>query len=137
MITGRILGIDHGDARIGVALSDPSAFLASPLCVIKSTKTALDEIDALVKEHGVATIVVGLPRNMNGSYGPAAEKVRAFMEKLREKVGVPVEEWDERLSTVSAHNALREAGLNGKKRKDVVDKVAAQIILQNYLDAQS
>jgi len=105
--------------------------------VIKSTKTALDEIDALVKEHGVATIVVGLPRNMNGSYGPAAEKVRAFMEKLREKVGVPVEEWDERLSTVSAHNALREAGLNGKKRKDVVDKVAAQIILQNYLDAQS
>jgi putative Holliday junction resolvase len=137
MITGRILGIDHGDARIGVALSDPTAFLASPLCVIPNTKSALDEIDALVKEHGVVAIVTGLPRNMNGSYGPAAEKVRVFIGKLREKTGLPVEEWDERLSTVSAHNALREAGLDGKKRKHVVDKVAAQIILQNYLDAQA
>ena len=137
MVSGRILGIDHGDARIGVALSDPTAMLASPLCVIANTKTALDEIEALVREHGVVRIVVGLPRNMNGSYGPAADKVRAFIDTLRERTGLPVFEWDERLSTVSAHNALREAGLDGKKRKGVVDKVAAQIILQNYLDAQA
>lgn len=137
MITGRILGIDHGDARIGVALSDPTGVLASPLCVIPGTGKAADEIAALVREHGAAAIVVGLPRNMNGSYGPAAAKVRAFMDKLRSTTGVPVLEWDERLSTVSANNALREAGLDGKKRREVVDKVAAQIILQNYLDAQS
>ncbi len=133
---GRILGIDHGDVRIGIALSDPTAFLASSLCVLDSTNAGLDRIVALIGEHQVDKIVVGLPRNMDGSYGPATGKVRAFIEKLKTKTDVPVFEWDERLSTVSAHNALREAGFNGKKRKGVVDKVAAQIILQNYLDAQ-
>lgn len=134
---GRVLGIDHGDVRIGIALSDPTAFLASSLCVIDSTNAGIDRIIALVAEHEVEKIVVGLPRNMNGSYGPATDKVRAFVKKLKTKTTVPVFEWDERLSTVSAHHALREAGLNGKKRKGVVDKVAAQIILQNYLDAQA
>lgn len=133
---GRILGIDHGDVRIGIALSDPTAFLASSLCVIDSTNAGLERVVALIVEHQVEKIVVGLPRNMDGSYGPATAKVRVFIEKLKVKTSVPVFEWDERLSTVSAHNALREAGLNGKKRKGVVDKVAAQIILQNYLDAQ-
>jgi putative Holliday junction resolvase len=133
---GRVLGIDHGDARIGIALSDPTAFLSSPLCVLDSTNAGLDQIVALITEHQVDKIVVGLPRNMDGSYGSATEKVRSFIEKLKTRTGVPVFEWDERLSTVSAHNALREAGLNGKRRKGVVDKVAAQIILQNYLDAQ-
>jgi putative Holliday junction resolvase len=134
---GRVLGIDHGDVRIGVAMSDETAFLASPLCVLDSTNAGLDRIVALIAEHAVEKIVVGLPRNMDGSYGSATEKVRKFIEKLKTKTDVSVFEWDERLSTVSAHNALREAGLNGKKRKGVVDKVAAQIILQNYLDAQS
>ncbi|MDD3276720.1 MAG: Holliday junction resolvase RuvX [Kiritimatiellales bacterium] len=133
---GRILGIDHGDVRIGIAMSDETAFLASSLCVLDSTNAGLDQIVALVVEHKVEKIVVGLPRNMNGSYGPATEKVRKFIEKLESRISIPVVEWDERLSTVSAHNALREAGLDGKKRKGVVDKVAAQIILQNYLDAQ-
>lgn len=133
---GRLLGIDHGDARIGIAMSDETAFLASPLTTVKSNRMATDEIVALVEEHGVEKIVIGLPRNMDGSYGPATEKVRAFAEKLKQKTDVPIVEWDERLSTVSAHNALREAGLDGRKRKGVVDKVAAQIILQNYLDAQ-
>lgn len=132
---GRVLGIDYGDVRIGLALSDPTAFLASSLCVLESTKIGLDQIIALIAEHKVEKIVVGLPRNMDGSYGSATEKVRAFIEKLRAKTTVPVLEWDERLSTVSAHNALREAGLSGKQRKGLVDKVAAQIILQNYLDA--
>jgi putative Holliday junction resolvase len=132
---GRILGIDHGDVRIGIAMSDETAFLASSLCVIDSTNAGLDQIVALIVEHQVERIVVGLPRNMDGSYGPATEKVRKFIEKLKAKTDVPVSEWDERMSTVSAHNALREAGLDGRKRKGVVDKVAAQIILQNYLDA--
>jgi putative Holliday junction resolvase len=111
--------------------------LASSLCVLDSTNAGLDRLVALILEHQVEKVVVGLPRNMDGSYGPATAKVRAFIEKLKTKTEVPIFEWDERLSTVSAHNALREAGLNGKKRKGVVDKVAAQIILQNYLDAQA
>jgi putative Holliday junction resolvase len=133
---GRVLGIDHGDARIGIALSDETAFLASSLCVLDSTNAGLDRIIELVVSYHVEKIVVGLPRNMDGSYGPASDKVRAFIEKLKTRTCVPVFEWDERMSTVSAHNALREAGLDGKRRKGVVDKVAAQIILQNYLDAQ-
>lgn len=133
---GRVLGIDHGDVRIGIAMSDETAFLASPLCTVDSTNAGLEQIVALIAEHAVEKIVVGLPRNMDGSYGPATGKVRKFIEKLKTKTDVPVFEWDERLSTVSAHNALREAGLDGKQRKGVVDKVAAQIILQNFLDSQ-
>jgi putative Holliday junction resolvase len=134
---GRILGIDHGDVRIGIALSDPTEFLASPLCVLDSTKAGMDQILALIAEHQIEKIVVGLPRNMDGSYGSATEKVRNFIEKLKTRTAIPIFEWDERMSTVSAHHALREAGLDGKQRKGVVDKVAAQIILQNYLDAQA
>ncbi len=131
----RILGIDHGDVRIGIAMSDETAFLASPLTTVQNGKAAIGEIVSLVLENNVETIVVGLPRNMNGTYGPATEKVRAFIEKLSTKTDVPIVEWDERLSTVSAHNNLREAGLDGRKHKKVIDKVAARIILQNYLDA--
>jgi putative Holliday junction resolvase len=134
---GRVLGIDHGDVRIGIALSDPTEFLASPLCVLDSTKAGLDQIVALIAKHEVEKVVIGLPRNMDGSYGSATEKVRRFIEKLKKKIDIPVFEWDERLSTVSAHHALREAGFDGKQRKGLVDKVAAQIILQNYLDAQA
>ena len=133
---GRILGIDHGDVRIGIALSDPTEFLASPLCVLDCTRAGMYQILALIAEHQVEKIVIGLPRNMDGSYGSATEKVRQFIEKLKSRTDVPIFEWDERMSTVSAHNALREAGLDGKQRKGVVDKVAAQIILQNFLDAQ-
>jgi putative Holliday junction resolvase len=133
---GRILGIDHGTVRIGVAMSDETEFLASPLTTVQSGKAAVDELVSIVTEHEVRTIVVGLPRNMNGTYGPATEKVRAFIVKLSKRTDVPIVEWDERLSTVSAHKDLREAGLDGRQRKGVVDKVAARIILQNYLDAQ-
>lgn len=132
----RVLGIDHGDVRIGIAMSDETAFLASPLTTIQNGKTAIGEIVALIVEHKIETIVIGLPLNMNGSCGPATEKVRKFAAKLSAKTDVPIIELDERLTTVAAHDALREAGLDGKKRKGVVDMAAAQIILQDYLDAQ-
>jgi putative Holliday junction resolvase len=133
---GRILGIDHGDVRIGVAMSDETAFLASPLTTVKNGKGAVDEIVALVEEHAVEKIIIGLPLNMDGSAGPAAEKVRRFAAKLAKKTAVPIIESDERLTTVTAHHNLREAGLDGKKRKGVVDMAAAQIILQDWLDMQ-
>lgn len=134
---GRILGVDHGDARIGIALSDPTAFLASPLDTVRNTPRAAEEIAALAARHDVGQIVIGLPRNMDGSYGPAVKKVRHFISELTAHTSIPVVEWDERLSTVSAHHALREAGLDGRQRKGVVDQEAARIILQNYLDAQA
>lgn len=133
---GRILGIDYGDARIGVAMSDETAFLASPLTTVRSGKGAAAEIAALAAEHGVEKIVIGLPFNMDGSAGPAADKVRAFSKKLSALVDVPIIENDERLTTVTAHHHLREAGLDGRKRKSVVDMAAAQVILQDFLDAQ-
>ncbi len=133
---GRILGIDHGDVRIGIAMSDETAFLASPLTTVRNGKAAVDEIVALVEEHGVETIVIGLPLNMDGSCGPATEKVRKFSARLARRTDVPIIESDERLTTVTAHHNLREAGLDGKKRKGVVDMAAAQVILQDWLDSQ-
>lgn len=133
---GRILGIDFGAVRIGVAMSDETAFLASPLTTVRNGKAAADEVAALVREHAVETIVIGLPYNMDGSMGPAVEKVRAFSKKLARKTDVPIVESDERLTTVAAHDQLRAAGLDGKKRKGVVDMAAAQIILQDWLDMQ-
>lgn len=131
---GRILGIDYGDVRIGVAMSDETAFLASPLITVINGENAVDEIVALVQENSVERIVIGLPLNMNGSEGAATDKVRKFSKKLSEKISIPIIESDERLTTVEAHHNLREAGLDGKKRKGVVDMAAAQIILQDYLD---
>lgn len=133
----RILGVDHGDVRIGIAMSDETAFLASPLTTVQNSKRAADEIAALITENHVEKVVIGLPLNMDGSAGPAAEKVRKFAAKLAKKTDVPILESDERLTTVTAHHNLREAGLDGKKRKGVVDMAAAQIILQDWLDMQS
>ena len=134
---GRILGIDYGDVRIGIAMSDETEFLASPLTTVRNGKGAVDEIVALIAEHQVEKIIIGLPLNMDGSAGPATEKVRAFSKKLSKKTPLPIVENDERLTTVTAHHNLREAGLDGKKRKGVVDMAAAQIILQDWLDMRS
>lgn len=133
---GRILGIDHGDVRIGIAMSDETAFLASPLATVQNGKGAADEIAALVVKYDVEKIVIGLPLNMDGSAGPATEKTRRFAAKLATKTDVPIVESDERLTTVTAHHNLREAGLDGRQRKGVVDMAAAQIILQDWLDLQ-
>lgn len=132
----RILGIDHGDVRIGIAMSDETEFLASPLTTVQNGKGAVDAIVELIEEYGVEKIVIGLPLNMDGSFGPATEKVRKFSTKLAKKTAVPIIESDERLTTVTAHHNLREAGLDGRQRKGVVDMAAAQVILQDWLDAQ-
>ncbi|MBQ6231978.1 MAG: Holliday junction resolvase RuvX [Clostridia bacterium] len=131
----RVLGLDVGDRRIGVALSDEGQLIASPLTVIQSVGWGPDsrEILRLMREHGADLIVCGLPRNMDGSEGFQAEKVRRFMQVLIDQ-GVPVAWMDERLTTVSAQRALIEGGVRREDRKKSVDKVAAAVILQAWLD---
>ena len=134
----KALGIDLGDARVGVSISDDLGMLAHPLETIPAQSTdVLKRILALALERSVTTIVVGMPRNMNGTLGPAADKAKAFIEALRRESTIPVVAWDERLSTVSAQRALQEAGRNAKKQRAVIDQVAAQIILQIWLDSQA
>lgn len=133
----RVLGIDPGEARVGVAVSDDLGMLAHPLETIHTAKTRpVMRIAELAAARGISTIVVGVPRNMDGTFGPAAEKAKAFIAELREAVSCPVLPWDERLTTVSAERALREAGRKAKDQRAVVDQAAAQIILQGWLDAQ-
>lgn len=135
---GRILGVDVGERRVGFAVSDPTEFLASShgMVEVQSPAHAANETVRLCRELGAAKVVVGMPINMDGSRGPAAQKAEAFAEALRGKLDLPVDTWDERLSTKSAHDVLIEAGTRREKRKGLVDKLAAQIMLQNYLDAQ-
>ncbi len=133
----RILALDHGTKRIGVALSDETASLAQPLEFIPAEPfaKALERIEEIVKERQVREILVGLPRNMNGTYGPAAESARQFAATLKEALGIPVKTWDERLTTVQANRFLIQAGLSREQRKTRVDQSAAAILLQSYLEA--
>ena len=135
----RALGIDHGEARVGLAISDELGMLAHPLETIhvKETADPVARIAAIVVRDKIGMIVLGMPRNMDGSYGPAAEKVRAFAEKLRAACACEVKLWDERLTSVAAQRALHEAGRNVKQSRAVIDQVAAQMILQGWLDAQA
>lgn len=132
----RVIGLDVGDRRIGVALSDPLGFTAQRLTVIERTAPAQDVevVQSLVTQHGVQTVVIGLPLTMRGERGPQAQKVAAFSEALRRRLAVPIELVDERLTTVQGERALRETGTRRRKRKAVIDQVAAQLILQQYLD---
>ncbi|MBU1908654.1 MAG: Holliday junction resolvase RuvX [Verrucomicrobia bacterium] len=133
----RVLGLDHGDKRIGAALSDPTEMLASPLSILDASRGGgLEEIGRLCREKDVKKIVVGLPLNMNGTVGPQAEKVRDFVRQIQAALpDIPVETWDERLSSRAGERVLLEAGASRKRRREVLDKMAAQIMLQNYLDA--
>jgi putative holliday junction resolvase len=135
----RALGIDHGDARIGLAISDELGMLAHPLETIhlKDVADPVARIAAIVTRDKIAMIVLGLPRNMDGSYGPAAEKVRAFGEKLKAACVCPLKLWDERLTSVAAQRSLHEAGRTVKNSREVIDQVAAQLILQGWLDSQA
>jgi putative Holliday junction resolvase len=128
-----------GDARIGLALSDETGTLASGLPTLTRVGPRKDvrAILALVRDREVGEVVVGLPRRLDGSVGPQAEKVLAFVESLRAAVRVPVVTWDERLTTVEAERILREKGASAKERKASVDRIAAVLILQGYLDARA
>ena len=135
----RILGVDFGKARIGVAISDELGMLAHPLETIpaKSTEAAAKRIAELAQERSVARVVLGLPRNMSGTLGLAAEEVTAFAGKLRPLLPCDLVLWDERLSTMAANRALRDAGRKTRSTRGVVDQVAAQMILQGYLDREA
>ena len=125
----RIMAIDYGDARTGVALSDPTGFLAGQTFLIKSRKqeVVLEELAALVQRQGAQELVMGYPRNMDGTLGPRAEKYAAFARRLEEATGLPVALWDD-------HRILGEQGVRAKNRKDKIDSVAATLILEGYLD---
>jgi putative holliday junction resolvase len=133
----RILAIDHGLKRIGVAVSDPSGIIAQPLEQISAEpfQGFLDRLRAIIREKEVEMILVGMPRNMDGSHGEAAERVRQFVLVLGEAITVPLKTWDERLTTMQANRLLAEANVRGDKRKARVDKTAAAILLQSYLDS--
>jgi putative Holliday junction resolvase len=132
----RLLALDVGDVRIGVALSDESQTLASGLATLRSLGPRKDvqQVAALVREHGVGELVVGLPLRLDGSRGSQAEKVMAFVERLRRVLPVPVVTQDERLTSVEAGERLREAGVRGRARKARLDQAAACLILQERLD---
>ena len=131
----KIMGIDYGDARTGVAISDLLCSIVGSTYVVPSrnTEKALADIVKLAKDNSVGEIVVGLPKNMNGTEGPRAELCREFAEMLKEATGLPVTMWDERRTTVEAHNILSQHNYHGQKRKNTVDAVAASLILEGYL----
>lgn len=132
----KVLGVDLGLARTGIAISDSNQVLASPLCVIKEkdSKILAQKIGQICKNEGVRKIVVGLPKNMDASEGESAQNARTFADMLGKITNLPVFMMDERGTTITANNFLNGANVYGKKRKNVVDAVAATVILQNYLD---
>ena len=131
----RIMGVDYGDARTGIAVSDLLCSLVGTTTVIHSRnpEKTIAAICDLVREKDVGEIVVGLPKNMDGTEGARAELCRAFAQRLEEVTGLPVKLWDERRTTVEAHNILSQHNYHGKKRKDTVDALAASLILEGYL----
>ena len=132
----RIMGLDIGTRTIGIAISDELGITAQGLKTLirKSMEEDLKEIAAIIRQFEIERIIVGLPQNMDGTLGRQAEKVLRWMEALKEKIEIPVATWDERLSTVGASRVLLEADLSRRKRKKVIDKLAAVLILQGYLD---
>ncbi len=133
----RIMGIDYGDARTGVAISDLLCSIVGSTTVVPSRnrEKAIADIVRLARENSVAQIVVGLPRNMDGSEGPRAALCREFADLLAQATGLPVTMWDERRTTVEAHNILSQHNYHGQKRKNTVDAVAAGLILEGYLNS--
>lgn len=137
----RIMGLDVGSKTIGVAVSDAMGWTAQGLETIKINEAQKDfgikRLKQIIKEHDVSEIVIGLPKNMNGTIGPRAEASKAFGELAEKKFSLPVHYWDERLTTMAAERVLLEADVSRSKRKKVIDKMAAVMILQGYLDRQS
>lgn len=134
----RILSLDHGTKRIGVAISDELKLIAQPLEFVPAEPfpAFLARLKALLVEKEVELVLVGMPRNMNGTYGPAAAKVEEFITQLRETVDVPIKTWDERLTSAQANRYLIEGNVRREKRKEKVDQMAAAILLQSFLDSR-
>ena len=135
----RILGLDYGSKTVGVAVSDPLGFTAQGVEIIRrksenKMRQTLARIEELIAQYQVEEIVLGLPKNMNNTLGERAEACKDFADKLERRTGIPVVMWDERLSTVSAEHVLIESGVRRENRKAVIDKIAACVILQSYLD---
>ena len=132
----KILSVDYGDVRTGIAISDVRGMLASPLCVIEQSyqPKLVDKIVQIVEENKIEKIVIGLPRNMDGSYGYRCDECRSLGDAIAEKIDVDIFYEDERLTTVMAHNVLSDNNVRGKKRKQTVDAVSAVMILQSFLD---
>jgi putative Holliday junction resolvase len=135
----RVLAIDHGTKRMGIALSDPSGMIAQPLEFIPAEPFSrfLGRLKELIQQKEVELILVGMPRNMDGSYGPAAAKVQEFVAVLKENIVVPIRTWDERLTSAQANRFLLQADVRRKERKEKVDQAAAAILLQSFLDSRS
>ena len=138
----RIMGLDFGSKTVGVAVSDPLFITAQGLEIIRrkeenKLRQTLARIEALIVEYEVSEIVLGLPINMNATEGERVEKTKDFAEKLERRTGLPVHFWDERLTTVAADRAMIEAGIRREERKEHVDKIAAVLILQGYLESRS
>lgn len=132
----KVLSVDYGDVRTGIAISDVRGMLASPLCVIEQSyqPKLVDRIVQIVEENKIEKIVIGLPRNMDGSYGYRCDECRSLGDAIAEKIAVDIFYEDERLTTVMAHNVLSDNNVRGKKRKQTVDAVSAVMILQSFLD---
>ena len=135
----RILALDHGTKRIGVAISDELKMIAQPLEFIPAEPAAafLVRLQKILTEKPCELILIGMPRNMDGSYGPAAEKVRAFIEWLKPAVSLPIRTWDERLTSAQANRVLIEGNVRREQRKEKVDAIAAAVLLQSFLDVQA
>jgi putative holliday junction resolvase len=131
------MAIDHGSKRMGIAISDELRIIAQPLEFIESEPfdKFLERLKQIIREKEVSQIIVGIPRNMDGSYGPAALKVQEFVAVLKDAVPLPIKSWDERLTTVQANRYLIEADVRRSRRKEKVDKTAAAILLQSFLDS--
>ena len=133
----RIIGIDYGEARVGIAVSDLLGITAQGLDTLneKNQARVIEHLRGLAKEYNAAEFVVGLPKNMNGTLGERGIKTQEFAKLLEEASGISVKLWDERLTSAAAHNVLAEAQVSGKKRKNAVDKIAAVLILQGYMNS--
>jgi len=131
---GRILGIDYGSKRIGLAMSDPSQFLASTLETLPNDKQTMHRLKMLIEEHAVQLVVVGKPLHMNGTAGESAEKAAKLAEKVSQISRVPVVMWDERWTTKSAENLYRQTGRSASRQRNKIDQVAAAYLLQSFLD---
>ncbi len=130
----KYLGIDYGVKRIGLAVSDPTGLIATSLKYIDASPALLENIENISKEREIDEIVVGLPKNMNGTLGHMAKEAISFVDKLKDRVTIPISLWDERVTTMEARRLLISADVSRKKRKKVIDGMAAQLILQGFLD---